>query len=65
MKEGMFAGRAVMVTGGSKGIGFACAQAFSMAGAAVALVSRSRENLDAALARLGGSSARLVAILNV
>jgi len=44
--------RIVVVTGGSKGIGFACAQAFAEEGARVALVSRSRENLDAALAKL-------------
>lgn len=48
-----FQGRAVMVTGASKGIGYACAEAFVQAGAKVAIVSRSRENLDAALAKLG------------
>ena len=47
-------GRVVVVTGASKGIGFACAEAFAQAGARVALVSRSRENLDAALAKLRG-----------
>ena len=40
----------VIVTGASKGIGFSCAEAFSREGARVALVSRSRANLDAALA---------------
>jgi NAD(P)-dependent dehydrogenase (short-subunit alcohol dehydrogenase family) len=44
-----FSGRNVVVTGGSKGIGLACAQAFAAAGARVAIVSRSRANLDAAL----------------
>src|SRR5438046_3109092 len=44
--------RNVLVTGASKGIGFACAAAFVGAGARVALVSRSQSNLDAALARL-------------
>jgi NAD(P)-dependent dehydrogenase (short-subunit alcohol dehydrogenase family) len=53
MTELTFEGRAVMVTGASKGIGFACAEAFARAGARVAIVSRSRENLDAALAKLG------------
>jgi NAD(P)-dependent dehydrogenase (short-subunit alcohol dehydrogenase family) len=44
--------KVVVVTGGSKGIGFACAQAFASEQAKVALVSRSRENLEAALSRL-------------
>jgi NAD(P)-dependent dehydrogenase (short-subunit alcohol dehydrogenase family) len=44
--------RIVVVTGASKGIGFACAQAFAEEGARVALVSRSRANLDAALAKI-------------
>jgi NAD(P)-dependent dehydrogenase (short-subunit alcohol dehydrogenase family) len=45
------AGRVVIVTGASKGIGYACAEAFAAEGAKVALVSRSQANLDAALAR--------------
>src|ERR1700680_2882535 len=44
-------GRVVIVTGASKGIGYACAEAFAAEGAKVALVSRSQANLDAALAR--------------
>ena len=35
----------VLITGGSKGIGLACARAFVAEGAQVALVSRSEENL--------------------
>jgi NAD(P)-dependent dehydrogenase (short-subunit alcohol dehydrogenase family) len=38
----------VLITGGSKGIGFACARAFVAEGARVALVSRSQQNLDQA-----------------
>jgi NAD(P)-dependent dehydrogenase (short-subunit alcohol dehydrogenase family) len=44
--------RLVLVSGGSKGIGLACAAAFLAEGARVALVSRSEENLFAAAASL-------------
>ena len=43
----------VLITGGSKGVGFACAQAFLAEGARIALVSRSQINLDAARQALG------------
>ena len=46
-------GRHVLVTGGSKGIGLACAKAFRDEGAQVTIISRSRENLDKAAAILG------------
>lgn len=46
------AGKVVLVTGGSKGIGLACASAFAAEGARIAICSRSRENIDAAVARL-------------
>ena len=46
------AGRVVLVTGGSKGIGLACAEAFGAEGARVAICSRSEENLAAAVRRL-------------
>ena len=49
--------RIVVVTGASKGIGFACARAFVRDGARVALVSRSRTNLDAALANIADDAA--------
>ena len=45
-------GRVVLVTGGSKGIGLACAGAFAAEGARVAIASRSRDNLAAAKAKL-------------
>lgn len=49
-------GRTVIVTGGSKGIGLACARAFLAEGARVALVSRSQANLDDAVQQLNPAS---------
>src|ERR1700687_1918739 len=56
------AGRVVIVTGASKGIGYACAEAFAAEGARVALVSRSQANLDAALARFPRGRSAPIAI---
>ena len=56
------AGKAVLVTGASKGIGLACAAAFLREGARVAIVSRSRANLDAALVQLRQGSTAPVGI---
>ena len=39
-------GKVVLVTGGSKGIGLACASGFAAEGARVAICSRSRDNID-------------------
>jgi NAD(P)-dependent dehydrogenase (short-subunit alcohol dehydrogenase family) len=44
-------GKVVVVTGGSKGIGYACAEAFAAEGARIVLVSRTQANLDSAVAR--------------
>ena len=46
-------GKIVLITGGSKGIGLACAKAFRSEGARVALVSRSEANLKSAQKTLG------------
>src|SRR5690606_6505163 len=45
-------GKVVLITGGSKGIGLACAHAFAREGARVAIASRSLDNLNAAQAEL-------------
>jgi NAD(P)-dependent dehydrogenase (short-subunit alcohol dehydrogenase family) len=45
--------KVVLITGGSKGIGLACARAFGSEGARVAIVSRGQENLDRAKHTLG------------
>ncbi|MBU6483396.1 MAG: SDR family oxidoreductase [Betaproteobacteria bacterium] len=50
--------KVVVVTGASRGIGFACAQAFVREGARVALISRNRANLDAAAASIGDCAHR-------
>lgn len=46
------AGKHVVSTGGSKGIGLACAQGFLLEGARVSLVSRSQTHLEAAAHQL-------------
>ncbi len=53
-------GKHVLVTGGNKGIGLACARAFLAEGARVSLVSRNPDNLErgaAELARTAGDGA--------
>ena len=50
------AGKTVLVTGGSKGIGLACARSFLAEGARVVISSRSQANIDAALASLPGAT---------
>ena len=53
----------VLITGGSKGIGLACAAAFLAEGARVTLVSRSEAHLQAAQASLRAASKN--AIVNI
>src|SRR5580698_814766 len=45
-------GKVVLVTGGSKGIGLACALAFAAEGARIGICSRSRDNIDKASAEI-------------
>ncbi|MDL2397906.1 SDR family NAD(P)-dependent oxidoreductase [Rhizobium mayense] len=47
--------KVVLITGGSKGIGYACASLFQSEGAHVAICSRAQPNIDAALSRLPGA----------
>jgi len=55
-------GRVVLVTGGSKGIGLACAEAFLAEGARVAICSRAQANLDAAAQKLSGVGHDVLAV---
>jgi len=55
-------GKVVLITGGSKGIGLACAHAFAHEGAKVAIASRSEENLERARDALGKEGFSVVAI---
>jgi NAD(P)-dependent dehydrogenase (short-subunit alcohol dehydrogenase family) len=50
------AGRSAIVTGGSKGIGFAVATRFAASGADVAIVARGREALDHAVKTIGAGA---------
>jgi NAD(P)-dependent dehydrogenase (short-subunit alcohol dehydrogenase family) len=56
------AGRTAMITGGSKGIGFAIASSFAASGAEVAIIARGRETLDEAVKTLGSGGRRVVGI---
>jgi NAD(P)-dependent dehydrogenase (short-subunit alcohol dehydrogenase family) len=56
-------GKVIVVTGGSRGIGFACAAAFCAEGARVALVSRGEDHLKVAAAQLHSAGDYPVAIV--
>ena len=49
-------GRSVLVTGGSKGIGLACAKALAAEGCRVHIASRNKETLDRAAQAIGGET---------
>ena len=55
-------GRVAVVTGGSKGLGLAMARALASAGADVAIVSRTKSDLDAVAADLAKTGRRILAV---
>jgi 3-oxoacyl-[acyl-carrier protein] reductase len=60
--EVSLAGRTAVITGASKGIGFAIATRFASSGADVAIIARGREALDAAVKNVGAGGRRVVGI---
>ena len=52
----------VFITGGSKGLGFACARAFAAEGATVSIASRSESNLEQAKQALAKEGHKVVAV---
>jgi NAD(P)-dependent dehydrogenase (short-subunit alcohol dehydrogenase family) len=60
MKLGL-EGKIALITGGSKGIGLACARAFAGEGARVSIASRAQENLDRARQTLAAAGVDVVA----
>ncbi len=55
-------GKSAIVTGGTRGIGEAIAQAFALEGADVLICSRKQEGVDAAVARLQGLPGRVAGL---
>ena len=57
-----FTGQVALVTGASSGMGLATAQAFAAAGAAVALLDRNADAVDAAAEELAAAGHRSLAV---
>lgn len=62
MAHSTWDGKVVVITGASAGIGRATAQAFAQAGAAVALLARGREGLEAAKREMEAHGARVLVL---
>src|SRR5215471_9066675 len=56
------AGKVAVITGGSRGIGFAIAQAFTSQGCDVVITGRNATTLNSAIAKLKESNAKVLAI---
>jgi len=52
-------GKVVFIPGGSRGIGLACARAFALEGAVVAIAGRSADSLESAVRQLGEESLKV------
>ena len=59
---GELEGQVALVTGGGRGIGRGIAQAFAAAGAAVAVMARSREQLQETVSLITDAGGRAVAV---
>ena len=57
-----FAGKVVVITGGSRGLGFAMAQEFAVRGAKLVICGRDQETLHEAETRLAGMGAPVLAV---
>lgn len=53
-----FGGKQVVVTGASRGLGLACANAFAKLGAEVVMIARSRDELESAVAQIVAEGGR-------
>jgi NAD(P)-dependent dehydrogenase (short-subunit alcohol dehydrogenase family) len=53
-RSGLMAGKVVLITGGSRGLGLQLAREFGASGASVVLCARGRQDLDRAVAELTG-----------